>query len=297
MRADPVRPGRWPLLVILTLMLVGCGADQPPDPGDKTDRPVGRIITLAPHLTELMFTAGAGNRLVGVVEYSDFPAAALELPRIGDAFRLDYEVIVELEPDLILAWKSGTPGEVIERLEQLGFRVVALGTGSLTAVADNLRVIGQLTGTQEHADAVALDYEHALQEIRESAAGLFPLKVFYQVSPRPVLTISSRHVIGEAIELCGGINVFGDLPELTPSISPESVIDAAPEVIIAGRFRADDSSAADGLAAWRQWESIPAVRKGNLYLIDANLIARSSVRILDGVRELCAGIARAREQL
>ena len=293
----PMHPRRWPLLVILALMLVGCGADRAQDPGDKTNQPVGRIITLAPHLTELVYSAGAGNRLIGAVEYSDFPAAAMELPRIGDAFRLDYEAIVELDPDLILAWESGTPIEVIERLEQLDFRVVALGAGSLNRVADNLRAIGQLTGTQQYANAAAEKYERSLHDIRQEAAGLAPVTVFYQVSARPVLTISSRHVIGEAIELCGGINVFAGLPELTPSVSPEAVIDAAPEAIIAGRFTDNDSSAADGLAAWRQCKSIPAVRKGNLYLVDANLIARSSVRVLGGVRELCAGLARAREQL
>lgn len=295
--SDPNRAIHRLLLVLTTLLVTACGGDRPADRVVETNQPAGRIITLSPHLTELVYSAGAGNRLIGAVEYSDFPDAALELPRIGDAFRLDYEVIIELEPDLILAWESGTPLEVIERLEQLDFRVVALGAGSLNGVADNLRAIGQLTGTKQYADAAAEKYERSLHDIRQEAAGLAPVTVFYQVSARPVLTISRQHVIGEAIELCGGINVFGDLPELTPSVSPEAVIDAAPEAIIAGRFRTDDSSAADGLAAWRQWESIPAVRKGNLYLVDANLIARSSIRVLGGVRELCASLARAREQL
>jgi len=259
-----------------------------------TNRPASRIITLAPHLTELVFSAGAGNRLVGVVEYSDFPAAALELPRIGDAFRLDHEAIVGLDPDLVLAWESGTSREVIDRLEQLGHRVVVLEAESLERVADSLRAIGRLAGTERYAEAAATAFEGSLDEIRAAAAGRAPVSVFYQVSVQPLFTISRRHVIGEAIELCGGYNVFGELLELSPSISPEAVIDAAPEAIIAGRYSAEHSSMANQLTVWRQWTSIPAVRDGNLFFVDANLMHRSSVRILDGVRELCERISTVR---
>jgi iron complex transport system substrate-binding protein len=244
-------------------------------------------------LTELVFSAGAGNWLVGVVEYSDFPAAALELPRIGDAFRLDHEVIVGLDPDLILAWESGTPHEVIDRLEQLGYRVIALESGSLDGVADSLRTIGRLAGTERYAETAATAFEVSLNEIRAVVTGREAVTVFYQVSAQPLFTISRRHVIGEAIELCGGRNVFGGLAELSPAISPEAVIDAAPEVIIGARYSADMSTP-NPLAVWRQWTSIPAVRNGNLFLVNANLMTRPSVRILDGVRELCEKISVAR---
>jgi len=281
------------LLVVLSLLVSACGGDRSSDPPGTTNRPASRIITLAPHLTELVFSAGAGNRLVGVVEYSDFPAAALELPRIGDAFRLDHEAIVGLDPDLILAWESGTPPEVIDRLEQLGNRVVALDAGSLDEVADSIRMIGRLAGTERHAEAAATAFEVALNEIRAVVAGRAAVTVFYQVSAQPLFTISRRHVIGEAIELCGGRNVFGGLVELSPAISPEAVIDAAPEAIIGARYSADMSTP-NPLAVWRQWTSIPAVRNGNLFLVDANLMTRPSVRILDGVRELCEKISVAR---
>ena len=282
---------------MLVLLAPACGDDRPQDRAGSTNDPASRIITLSPHLTELVYSTGAGDRLVGAVEYSDFPSAALALPRIGDAFRLDYEAIIGLDPDLVLAWSSGTPREVVNRLEQLGFRVVSLETGSLGGVADNVREIGRLTGTQWQAEAVAADFERSLEGIRTAAAGLAPVTVFYQVTAQPLLTISRRHVIGEAIELCGGRNVFGDLPDLTPSVSPEAVIDAAPAAIIAGRFTPDDASAAAGLAFWRQWTSIPAVHTDSLYLVDANLIVRSSVRVLGGVRELCASIAAARKKM
>jgi len=281
------------LLVILSLLVSACGGDRSSDPPVTTDRPASRIITLSPHLTELVFSAGAGNWLVGVVEYSDFPAAALELPRIGDAFRLDHETIVGLDPDLILAWESGTPHEVIDRLEQLGYRVIALESRSLDGVADSLRTIGRLAGTERYAEAAATAFEVSLNEIRAVVTGRVAVTVFYQVSAQPLFTISRRHVIGEAIELCGGRNVFGGLVELSPAISPEAVIDAAPEVIIGARYSAG-ASTPNPLAVWRQWTSIPAVRNGNLFLVDANLMTRPSVRILDGVRELCEKISVAR---
>ena len=281
--------------VVLTLLVVACDSDRPPDSTDTTNRPASRIITLAPHLTELVFSAGAGNRLVGVVEYSDFPLAALELPRIGDAFRLDHEVIVGLDPDLVLAWKSGTPREAIDRLEQLGHRVVVLEAESLDEVANSLRAIGRLAGTERHAEAAATAFEGSLDKIRMATAGRESVTVFYQVSVQPLFTISRRHVIGEAIELCGGYNLFGELNELNPAISPEAVIDFAPEVIIATRY-SDDVSTVNPFAVWQRWTSIPAVRDGNLFLVDANLMTRPSVRILDGVRELCAKISMARRK-
>ena len=284
---------RWLPAIFLTLLIAACGGDQSSDPPGTANRSASRIITLSPHLTELVFSAGAGDRLVGVVEYSDFPAAALELPRIGDAFRLDHEAIVGLDPDLILAWESGTPHEVINRLEQLGYRVIALEAGSLDGVADNLRMIGRLAGTERYAEATAQAFEVSLNEIRAAVAGRAAVTVFYQVSAQPLFTISRRHVIGEAIELCGGNNVFGGLAELSPAISPEAVIDAAPEVIIGARY-SEDVSTANLLAVWRQWTSIPAVLNGNLFLVDANLMTRPSVRILDGVRELCERISMAR---
>ncbi|MBS93762.1 MAG: cobalamin-binding protein [Gammaproteobacteria bacterium] len=285
----------WLLSAIVILLLSACDNDRLQNPVDAPNRPSSRIITLAPHLTELVYSAGAGNRLVGVVEYSDYPAVALNLPRIGDAFRLDHEAIIGLKPDLILAWESGTPRAVIDRLEQLDYRVVVLAAGSLDGVAESLRAIGRLAGTQKAAEAAALAFEISLDEIRMTTAGRESLTVFYQVSSQPLFTISRQHIIGEAIELCGGHNVFAGLPEVSPSISPEAVIDAAPEVIIATQF-SEDTSMANALAVWQQWTSIPAVHDSNLYFVDASLMTRPSVRILGGVRELCARISTAREK-
>ncbi len=278
------------LVVLLILMVTACDGDRPQNMTATEIGPANRIISLAPHLTELVYSVGAGDQLVGTVAFSDFPLAALELPRVGDAFRLDYEAIAELDPDLVLAWVSGTPQETIERLAQLGHRVVAIESGSLDHVADSLRQIGQLVGTETQAEAAAVAFERSLHDLRAGVADRDPVSVFYQISAQPLFTITRRHVIGEAIELCGGRNVFGRLAGISPSVSPEAVIEAAPEVIIATYYPAAEPEA-NPLAVWRQWTSIPAVRDDHLFLVNANLMSRPSVRILGGVRELCARIA------
>ena len=283
------------LSVAAALALVACG--EPRQQAKIAAVPAERIIALAPHLTELTFSAAAGAQLVGVVDYSDYPPAALDIPRIGDAFRLDYERMVELEPDLVLAWKSGTPLEVIDRLEQLGLRVVVLDTDDLAGIADALREIGRYTGHAQQAERSAAEFEEGLADLRAANAGRERVRLFYQVSAEPLFTISRQHVIGESIELCGGDNIFAGLTGPSPAIATEAVIDAAPEAIIASRYTASAATGgSDPLAAWRRWQSIPAVRDDHLYTVDANLMTRPSLRILAGIRELCARIADARAQ-
>lgn len=297
MPAMPVLKGcpDWLLPVIAVLVLTACSEPRPP--AQVAGAPAERIIALAPHLTELTFSAGGGAQLVGAVEYSDYPPAALDIPRVGDAFRLDYERMVELEPDLVLAWKSGTPLEVIERLEQLGLRVAVLDTDDLAGIAETLREIGRYTGHAQHAGHSAAEFEDGLAGLRAANAGKERISLFYQVSAEPLFTITRRHVIGESIELCGGDNIFAALQGPSPAIATEAVIDAAPEAIIASRYTVrSEEHDSEPLKFWRRWDSIPAVRDDNLYYVDANLMTRPSLRILDGIRELCARIAEARSK-
>jgi iron complex transport system substrate-binding protein len=273
--------------------------DRAPDDatGDSSgDQIARRIVSLAPHLTELTYAAGAGDRLVGVVDFSDFPVAAQSLPRVGDAFHLDYEVIAALEPDLILGWQSGTAANVLNRLRELGYRVVALEPGHLDSITEHVRTIGRLTGKSSAANRVAIEYATELQVIRDQYQGVEVLSVFYQVSARPLLTINRHHVIGEAIEICGGRNIFAGLESLAPVVSLEAVLDRSPEVIIVNNFGIPRETGDDSLAAWRAWANLPAVRNENLFLIDADQIVRPSTRILGGIRQLCTSLEKAREK-
>ena len=284
------------LLIALTIVVApGCGDTSGPATDFDTNQTVSRIITLAPHLTELVYAAGAGDRLVGVVEYSDFPPQAENLPRVGDSFRLDHERVASLAPDLVLVWRSGTPLEVQERLHEMGFNVVAMEPSSIEDIGRHLIEIGKLAGTLPVAQSAADAFEARLVELRAQYSNRQPIDVFYQISARPLFTVTGRHVISEAIEICGGNNIFADVEGLSPAISAEAVILAAPEVIIAGRYATSTQAGDDPLEVWRRWQSIPAVRDGNLLSIDASLMARSSTRILDGVEELCGKLDSVRD--
>jgi iron complex transport system substrate-binding protein len=284
------------LIIVFFAGVLSCSRDAGELQPSISGAPAQRVIALAPHLTELLFTAGAGDRLVGVVEFSDYPDAARALPRVGDAFRLDYEAIAALEPDLILGWASGNPKNVFKRLRELDYRVVALEPGSLDSVADQLRLIGRLTGTSVNADRAATEYEQALAGLRDRYRDAEKISVFYQVSAQPMLTISRRQLIGQAIETCAGRNIFADLNELTPAVSIEAVIDRAPDVIILAGFGTNETQVRESLSLWARWTNIPAVRHGDMYVVNADLIARPSVRMLGGVGQICEQLDAARRK-
>jgi iron complex transport system substrate-binding protein len=288
------------LAAVLAAAAFATACNPPVVPTDAaTNAPAAarRIITLAPHLAELVYSAGAGDRLIGVVEYTDYPPAARRLPRVGDAFRVDYEAIADLHPDLLLAWGSGNPAPAIERLRSLGYRVVALEPVDLGDIAGHIVRIGELAGTRGQADAAAAAFRERLAALRQRGVDVPPVRVFVQLSERPFFTVTARHFLGQGLKLCGGENIFADLPGLTAVVSLEAVIDAAPEAIIASDM---GNSAGDGsgqLGGWREWKRVPAVRDGRLFLLDADLLSRPSVRILDGIERLCGMLESTRQPI
>ena len=276
-------------LPIGVAMLCGCGG--PSEPRTGSDPPAQRIVSLAPHLTELAYSAGAGAKLVGAVEHSNYPAAARALPRIGDAFRFDFERIAALEPDLVLAWRTGTPMQAIERLGALGFRTEVVATARLVDIAAALRRIGVLAGTEAEAELAAAEFEHALASLVEQNAGAREVLVFYQISLEPLFTINDRHLISELLQACGGRNVFADAGDLAPVVGIEAVLARDPEVIIAAR-----EGGADELEFWRRWPDLAAVRRDNLFAVDADLVARATTRSLAGAGEICRALDEARRK-
>jgi iron complex transport system substrate-binding protein len=248
-----------------------------------------RIVSLAPHLTELAFSAGAGDRIVGTVEYSDHPEAARKIPRIGDAFRVDLERVLALRPDVVIAWDSGTPMRTIERMRALGLTVATIATHRLPDVAGALRVIGRIGGVQEEAARAAAQFEMRIAALRAEYRGRSPVSIFVQINDRPIYTINGQHIINEVVELCGGQNVFADLNALAPIVSIEAVIAANPQVILA-----TDDAAPDAQAQWRRWSHIDAVQKGNVYTISSDRVARATMRLADGASEVCRTLDTAR---
>lgn len=248
-----------------------------------------RIITLAPNLTELAFTAGAGDLIVGAVEYSDFPPAAGSIPRIGDAFRVDFERVLALRPDVVLAWQSGTSAAMTDRLRELQVPVKMIATFRLDDIGAALRDIGRLAGTFTTADAAAKQFEQQIGALRAEYAGREVLSVFVEVSRQPLYTVNGQQIMSELVALCGGHNVFANLEKFAPQVSIEAVIAENPQVIIS-----TDSSTGDAAAEWSRWRHIDAVKHGNVFTLPPDDLTRATTRLASGAKELCRVLDKAR---
>lgn len=250
-----------------------------------------RIISVAPHVTELLFAAGAGDRIIGTIAYSDFPPAALGIPRIGDSFIIDLERVVRLKPDLIIVWLHGNAEGQLEKLRRLGIPVFASEPRRLAEIASTLRRFGTLTGNEQRAETAAATFEQRVQALRVRYAGRPPVRVFYQVSERPLLTINGEHLISDVLAVCGATNVFADLKPLVPSINAEAVLKANPEAIIASSAEAGNEN---GFRTWSKFSTLQAARRKNFVLLHSDTISRQSDRILEGAGRLCEALERIR---
>jgi iron complex transport system substrate-binding protein len=248
-------------------------------------QPARRVISLAPHLTELMFAVGAGDAMVGTVEYADFPAQARRVPRVGDNALLDLERIVALQPDLLLVWRHGNSPQQLERLAALHVPTYASEARSLTDIARTLRDLGTLAGTAPVAEQRATAFEAAVADLRARHGGQRRLRVFYQIWDQPLITINGEHLISQLLDVCGADNVFAEQRLLTPTVSAEAVLWADPDAIVAGW--SDSYGGSGPLAVWRPLQSMRAVRQGHLLQVDPDLLHRQSDRVIGGARELC----------
>ncbi len=242
-----------------------------------------KVISLAPHLTELAYTAGSGETLVGVVEWSHWPPQARDLPRIGNAYRFDLEVILGLDPDLALFWQSGTPEALADRLEALGIEVLRIETQSLEQIGLALEQIGRRLGSPESANAAADTYRERLAAIRSKRTDAVDISIFYQVAASPLYTLGGRHVITEVFAACGARNLFGDLNTEAAAIDREAVIVGQPDLILV----ANDQAGEDPLAVWR---STQMVRLGQTRVesVDPVLLIQPTPRIVEGIERVCA---------
>ncbi|MEX1197738.1 MAG: cobalamin-binding protein [Pseudohongiellaceae bacterium] len=254
------------------------------------DAPAARIISLAPSMTELLFSLGAGERIVGVMAHSDYPPEAAEIPVVGQHNGLDLERILSLRPDLVIAWQSGNPQGALERLEAMGIPVFVTEPESLEDIARQVDNLAALTGLEDTGSALAGDFRNDLSTLRERHAGAEPVRVFYQVWNNPLITAGGGELIDDMISLCGGHNVFGDLP-VGPKVSVESVLQRRPDVIVGSGV---DGERPAWLDEWQQWKRLPAVQSDHVYHIEPDIIQRHSLRALDGAGRLCELINRAR---
>lgn len=254
-------------------------------------QPARRIVSLAPHVTELLFAAGAGPQVVATVRHGTYPDAARALPQVGDSHALDLERIAALRPDVLVVWLHGSAAGQLERLKALKIPIFHSEPRDLAAIGDGLRRLGQLAGTSATADAAAQRYADELAQLRQRYAQRAPVRVFYQVWHQPLLTVNGQHLISDVIRTCGGVNVFADQTALVPSVSAEAVLAARPQALATSTM---DGRVDDSLAQWQRFKSFAPVRQQAVIVLPADHISRHTPRILLGARQLCEGLERVR---
>jgi len=266
------------------------------DSGNKLSfsEPVKRIISLAPHITELLYAAGADKQIVGTVSYSDYPLAAKQLPVIGSYTKVDYERVLAAQPDIVIYWKSGNPGNMIDGIKELNLKIFNSEPDDFEGVASSLKTLGALLGTEAIANKRAQQYLERLGALRKKYANSTKekVRVFYQVWNQPLMTINKAHLINDVIDFCGGENVFAELDNIAPTVDMESVIKKNPDVIIAGMAKGRE----EWLQDWQKWPIISAVKNAHVYAIDAGLLVRQTPRILDGTQRMCEILQGIRSQ-
>jgi iron complex transport system substrate-binding protein len=288
----------WRLLCLLLLLLptvVHAGVAVVDDTGATVTlaQPAQRIVSLAPHVTELLFAVGAGRQIVGAVEYSDYPEAAKAIARVGGYSGFDLEAIVALKPDLVVAWPSGNAQAAVAKLKQLGLKVYLSEPRALDDVAVDLERLSVITGHAAEGQQAASEYRAELKRLQQRYAGATKVRVFYQIWNRPLMTINGQHLIGHVIELCGGQNIFAALPTLAPQVDMEAVLLANPEAIIASGMGYERP---EWLNEWRRWPQLAAVKSNSIYVIHPDLINRHSPRILQGAAQMCEQLQAVRSK-
>lgn len=254
-------------------------------------QPAKRIVALSPGATELLFSAGAGEKMAAAVSFSDYPPAAKKLPRVGSYKRLDLEAIVAIQPDLIVAWRSGNPMTEVERLMDMGLTVYVSEPRRFEDVSTTIERLGKLAGTRAVADGAANGFRSGIAALQARHGSAAPVTVFYQVWQEPLMTVNDAHLISEAIRTCGGVNVFGDLHALAPRISREAVLEKDPQVIVAGGMGEDSP---DWLDPWKAFSSLQAVKLDNLFFVPPSTLQRPTTKMLAGTRTLCQHLETAR---
>ncbi|PMR71338.1 cobalamin-binding protein [Halomonas heilongjiangensis] len=255
------------------------------------DAPATRIAALSPGATELAYAAGAGDKVVAVVAYSDYPPEAKAVTSVGSHTRMDLEALVALQPDLVIGWVTGNPPEQLETLEDLGMAVFYIEPRDVEGVSSAVERLALLADTREEGGRVAAEFRDGMAELAERYADAEPVTVFYQVWGEPLMTVNDEHLIGKVLTLCGGVNVFGELSRLVPRIDDEAVLAADPEAIVAGGMGEENR---DWLTHWEQYPSLTAVERDNLYFVPPSLIQRPTPRLLEGSRLFCEKLDHAR---
>ncbi len=259
----------------------------------RLPKPAQRIVALAPHITEVLYSAGAGEKIVGTVQYSDYPEAAKRIPRVGSYSRIDLEAVLAVQPDLVIVWESGNNMAQADKLRTLGVPVYVSQPNNLADVARQIERYGELAGTETTARAAAQAFRQRLAALQAANQNKPKVRTFYQVWKAPLITVGKTQIISDALRVCGGENVFGALPSMAPRVSLEAVIAADPEAIVATGMA---EARPEWLSDWEKWPGMTAVARDNLFHINPDIMQRHTARILDGTERLCEHLDTARRR-
>ena len=254
-------------------------------------QPARRIVSLSPHITENLFAIGAGERVVGTVDFSNYPEAAKAIPRVGGYEKVDLEAVAALRPDLVIAWESGNIASHVAKLKAIGLPLLLTDSKRIEDVPADLERLGEVTGIRNSARAVAAAFRDRLAALRSRYSARPRVATFYEVWNQPLMTVGGGQIISDALHLCGGDNVFGGLRQMAAQVSVEAVLAANPEAIVASGM---GDARPEWLDDWRRWPALTAVARDNLFFVPPDHLQRNTPRILDGIERLCVHLETAR---
>ena len=246
-----------------------------------------KVISLSPALTELIYAAGGSELIIGVDSFSDYPEQAKKLPHIGSYDALDIEKILIMQPDLIVAWKSGNPKHQIEQLRKLGLTVYISEPETFADIPRTIKTLGELMARESIAEKNADSFIEQFEQLKltyQSNKSKAKKRTFIQIWDNPVMSVNGNHLISKVITFCGGKNIFAPAKGITSSPSIESILEQNPEIIIATGM-ADSSQS--WLNRWRQWPFMSAVKNNRLYATNPDHLVRHTPRILQGIQDVC----------
>ena len=287
-----------PAIVLAAALIAGSAtaAISVKDDGGNTvtlAQPAQRIISLAPHATELIFAAGGGERIVGTVGYSDYPAAALQIPRVGSHQQIDVERIIALKPDLLVVWLHGNSERQLEHVRKLGIPFFFSEPKKLADIPGSVERLGILMGTEQQANKTAAAERKELARLAAQYRNRPTVRMFYQVWGKPLYTLNGGNILSDVMRLCGGENVFARLPVSAPTVTTEAVLLENPEVMMTGDRQAEKSA---GLEIWKSYKNMLAVKNDNLFSVNADLVNRAGPRLIDGAAMMCEKLELARSR-
>ena len=242
-----------------------------------------RIIALSPHSVEMLFLLGAGDKIVGTLDYADYPEQAKAIPRIGGHEGIQLDRLLELEPDLVIVWQTGNQNRDIARIEDFGIPLYISETKRLADIPKELLELAELVGAASEGKALAEAYNKRLRDLRAHYSGRSKVRFFYQLWSDPLRTVASGSWINELFDGCGGENVFSSTTSDYPQVSLESVIEKQPQVIVVPSHKGKKIP----MDMWLDWPEIPAVKNQQMIFFDGDLLHRFSYRTLDGMQQIC----------